>query len=570
MNLSLDQKLAGVLVPVFALRGADDLGIGDTFDLMEFIDWAAAHEFRLVKILPVNESGGDNSPYNAISSVALDPLTLRTSPEAIADLRDKDYRAALRAVDAAPDPMTVNYAIVRPLKRRLLELAYREFERRHVKLRDERADEFASFIAEHADWLDEYTLFRALVDLNGGSEVWTQWPAEQRTPKDARIWLEQRSKTERRSIDSKRRYFGYVQWLAYGQWRKVKAHAQSRGVALMGDIPFGVNFYSADVWAQPDLFKTDWCGGTPPDKVFKHDEFVQKWGQNWGIPLYNWEAMRADGFAWWRRRVRGVREIFDLFRIDHVLGFYRIYGFPWRPERNAEFLPLTVEEAQQRCGGELPHFHPAPDDTDEHKERNRREGEEYLRVVLEEAGRGRVIGEDLGEVPDYVRPNLTELGIAGYKIPQWEKRADGALTPGDDYQRLSLTTYGTHDHDPLRTMWDQLARAEATDEGARWEWTILCRYAGLDPEQSREFTPAVHEALVRALFASNAWIAVLMITDVFARGERFNYPGVAGDQNWTQRIHAPISNLDATPEGRRIAELIKLTGRGVSDSTHSD
>src|SRR6202022_2928990 len=108
----------------------------------------------------------------------------------------------------------------------------------------------------------------------------------------------------------------------------------------MGHIPFGVSYYSADVFARPAAFALDWSGGAPPEPYFKDDEFTQKWGQNWGIPLYRWELMRANNLGWWRQRIRGVKQIFDLFRIDHVLGFYRIYAFPWRPERNKEFLPL--------------------------------------------------------------------------------------------------------------------------------------------------------------------------------------------------------------------------------------
>src|SRR4029450_2460521 len=128
------------------------------------------------------------------------------------------------------------------------------------------------------------------------------------------------------------------------------------------DIPFGVSYYSADVWAHPQLFQSGWCGGTPPDKIFKHDPFVQKWGQNWGIPLYDWNAMRATHFAWWRQRVRMVREFFHLFRIDQWLGFYRIYGFPWRPEQNGVFLALDETAATARTNGLLPCFHPRPDD----------------------------------------------------------------------------------------------------------------------------------------------------------------------------------------------------------------
>ena len=139
-------------------------------------------------------------------------------------------------------------------------------------------------------------------------------------------------------------FFCYVQWIAHQQWRDIKAHAEQRGVALMGDIPFGVSYYSADVFARPEEFVLDWFGGAPPEPLFKDDVFTQKWGQNWGIPLYRWSAMRANNFHWWRERVRAIRRIFHLFRVDHVQGFYRIYAFPWRPQRNNEFLPLDQHQ----------------------------------------------------------------------------------------------------------------------------------------------------------------------------------------------------------------------------------
>jgi 4-alpha-glucanotransferase len=274
--------------------------------------------------------------------------------------------------------------------------------------------------------------------------------------------------------------------------------------------------------------------------------------------------LRKTNFEWWRQRVRGVREFFDLFRIDHVLGFYRIYGFPWTPDRNEEFLHLEQHVARERAGGQSPGFQPRPDDTWENKEANRREGEEYLRVILEEAGAGRVIGEDLGEVPDYVRPNLHHLGIAGYKIPAWERRRhDNTLIPGGDYERLSLVTYGTHDHDTLKATWEQLNKEAAGPHGggARHELHILARYAGLHDAPPREFTPELHHALLRALFCSNSWIAVAMITDLFGRTERFNLPGVSGSQNWTQRLHATVAGLRTEPILPTVSALLRECGR---------
>jgi 4-alpha-glucanotransferase len=563
MTLSPNQRIAGVLAPVFALRGKNDLGVGDTAALTEFIDWAADIGFRLVKILPINETGGDHSPYNAISSVALELTTIDVSPAALPDVRRKEYEFVAEKCGKPENPEVVDYPRVKTLKRRLLEAGFERFHRLHLQRDTPRAAEFARFAESQSAWIEDYALFRALMEENGNSECWDRWPEEHRTLAAARAWAAALRPRKAKLFEKRRRFFTYVQWIAFEQWRRVKAHAESKGVALMGDIPFGVSYYSADVWSRPEIFRTGWCGGTPPDKIFKHDAFVSKWGQNWGIPLYDWDALRRDNFSWWRQRVRGVREFFHLFRIDHVLGFYRIYGFPWRPERNAEFLPLSEDEARERTGGPLPHFEPHSDDTSEHKDGNRRDGEEYLRVVVEEAGEGRVIGEDLGEVPDYVRPNLTSLGIAGYKIPAWEKRDNGSLIPGPDYQRLSLVTYGTHDHEPLKATWERLAQEISEGSGhAEYERRILAEYAAAPApaNSSGEFTPELHDALLRALFRSNSWIAVVMITDLFGRSERFNYPGVAAGA-WTQRVHATVEELARDLRVSHWREMLQESGR---------
>ena len=225
----------------------------------------------------------------------------------------------------------------------------------------------------------------------------------------------------------------------------------------------------------------DWFGGAPPEPLFKDDAFTQKWGQNWGIPLYRWSTMRANNFQWWRERVRGTRRIFHFFRIDHVQGFYRVYAFPWRPERNREFLPLDQHQMLERTGGRAPHFSPRDDDTLENKEANRREGEEYLRVVLEEAGAARVVGEDLGVVPEYVRPNLRYLGIGGFKIPQWEMH-DGMIIPGERYERLSAATYATHDHEPIRAFWEEALKLPSSETGQQARATLekIALFAGLN------------------------------------------------------------------------------------------
>src|SRR4051794_16799344 len=352
MNLSPENKIAGVLAPLFSLRTENDLGIGDLGALRELIDWLATGGFKLVQLLPINEVGGDNSPYNAISAVAIEPTTLQLAPGTPVDLSAEDFAAIVHGVDLTKLRRgPIKYRQVKKLKRDLLEAAFRAF---GDSGSEERKRQFHEFVETESGWLRDYTLFRALMEENGRSEAWDQWPNEHRTIDQARQWLTELSPERQETIGELRIFFCYVQWIAHQQWCEVKAYADQRGIALMGDIPFGVSYYSADVFARPNEFALEWAGGAPPEPYFKDDEFTQKWGQNWGIPVYRWDAMRSNGFAWWRRRVAGVRAVFHIFRIDHVLGFYRIYAFPWRPTRNDEFLPLKWNEMLEKTGGRAP------------------------------------------------------------------------------------------------------------------------------------------------------------------------------------------------------------------------
>ncbi len=565
MHLSPNEKLAGLLAPLFALRTEDDLGIGDIAALRQFIDWSRRHGFRLVQLLPINETGGDNSPYNAISSRAIDPTTLELAPGSPPDLSAEAFREITREVDlAALRRGPVHYEIVKPLKKKLLERAFAAFTARRRE-REEPENDFDDFCAAEQNWLDDYTLFRVLMEQNGERETWDEWP--QNSLEAAQQWLESLGEEERAAFEQRRSYFRYVQWIAYRQWRELKKWAETRGVALMGDIPFGVSYYSADVFAHPDRFRLEWSGGAPPEPYFKDDEFTQKWGQNWGIPLYDWDSMRAHGFGWWRERIRGVQEIFHVFRIDHILGFYRIYAFPWRPQRNAEFLPLSWEEMRQRTEQRNPHFAPRDDESPENAEANRREGEEYLRVVLEEAGATRVVGEDLGTVPKYVRPNLRSLGIAGFKIPQWETDSEQRVIPGHEYEPLSVATYATHDHKPLRALWeDAFAKKTESSEQSRGDLAKVAAFAGLaEPNEGTNFATEFYPAVLEALFRCRSWLAIVMITDLLGRKDRFNVPGTAANSNWTRRLHTTVEKLGRGQGLRRqlhlVRALIRQAGR---------
>jgi len=566
MELSPEKKIAGILAPLFGLRSENDLGVGDVAVLREFIDWAAEIGFKLVQLLPINEMGGDNSPYNAVSAIAIEPTTLHLAPGSPEDLTRNDYEAALADADLTKlRHGAVKYGAVKKLKRRLLEKAFVNFS---AHASQDRQSKFRNFCDHEAAWLDDYAFFRALVEENGESEAWDKWPPEHQYIETARAWLKRQPSKKKKHFRERENFFRYVQWIASEQWSAIKAYAERRGVALMGDIPFGVNYYSADVFARPDEFAHDWCGGAPPESHFKDDQFTQKWGQNWGIPIFHWNMMRRRNFDWWRQRVRSIRRSFHLFRIDHVLGFYRIYAFPWRPRRNKKFLPLEWDQMLERTGGRAPHFHPRDDSTPDNCEANRKEGENYLRAVLEESDDVRVIGEDLGAVPDYVRPSLRSLGVAGFKIPQWEFY-NGRVTPGAEYERLSVATYATHDHKPMRALWDEAfehptlthlrdSTARQASDLARGELEKIATFTGFTRTSEQiDFERDFYPAMMEALFKSESWIALVMITDLLARKYRFNIPGTAASSNWVRRMQRSVSQLRSSPKERKRMQLIR-------------
>ncbi len=568
--LNPDTKIAGILAPVSAIRGKNDIGIGDTEALVELAHWASEKGFRLVQILPVNEPGSDHSPYNIISSIAIDPSTLSMRPEWLPDITAPALKAILKKHDIKSlREGPVRHAKIAALKHEVLVAAHANL--RGPKGDADRAREFEEFCEQEEDWLCDYAVFRALCAWNGNSEVVSNWPVEHRTPSTAVEWADALPAGKRARFDGLVDFYRYVQWVAMGQWLRVREAFDDFGVALMGDIPVGVSIYSADVWAEPGIFDLSRSSGAPPEKVFQSDPFTMKWGQNWGFPLYNWEAMARDNFAWWRRRLQVTRSVFHLLRVDHALGFFRIYSFPWRPEENARFLPLDQDAARELAGGRLPGFVPRDDSTQENRDYNRRQGEMLFRVFLEETMPYRIVAEDLGEVAPYVRPVLRELEIPGFKIPQWEREDDGSLIHGGDYERLSLATFATHDHPPVRQFWEEWF-AEATlggrEGGALREMRAMMNFCGAKGlELPCPFTPEVHEAMVKGLFASNSWLAVHQITDVFGLSDRFNVPGAFGDENWTARIKGAIAEWDGLYREavQGVTAAIRETGRSVAE-----
>ncbi len=562
------ERTAGILLPAFSPRRSGDLGIGDTLAMREWIDWASEHGVGFLQLLPINEHGTDESPYSAISSIALDPIYLSFDEPEIPGLSGQDIaRARQRLGDAASAPL-VDYPAVRQVKRTLLELAWSGFDDADEMLRAE----FAQFRRDEADWLDNYVLFRFLMELHGEEKTWDEWPEDCRTPEGARAFVEAEKSRDAGAVDHRLGHHAFVQWLCFRQWRALRAHARLRGVKLMGDIPIGVNWHSVDVFFHREEFHLDWFGGSPSEGMGQSDPFFQQWGQNWGIPLYRWDRMEANGFRWWKQRIARISEFFQIIRIDHILGFYRIYAFPWHPRRNSEFLGLSPEQAAELTGGRLPCWESKPDDTAEHMAENLANGDLRLRGILENAESCEIVAEDLGWVPDYVRPHLEKLGIARFMIPHW---GHGGHVP-----EPSFACYSTHDHDPLGAIWNGCLHTISSHrqnpegepfwraDGAENTLRMLSNFAGIPlPADGNwpAYTEGIRWRLFKALLASRSRYAVLMATELFNLRDRINRPGEHGGENWRFRLPWTLPEITSDPGlsaiGTKLRSIIGITRR---------
>lgn len=557
MAFSFDKKRAGILIPSFAIAHELDLGIGDTEGVKQMVDWCAKNELTVLQLLPINETGADHSPYNAISSRALCPTTLYFQPNSVPGLSRSIYNSivtkeVLNSIRSGP----VNYQKVKALKQQLLWEAFQKFSKK--KLLDE-------FIQKNEDWLEPYCLFRLAMEHNGNSVVWDKWPSSYATPQAVKDKIATGS--DKKENEQKLKFYAFVQWVADQQWLEVKAYAEAQGVLLMGDMPFGVSRYSSDVWSYRDIFDLNWSGGAPPEINFKPDLFTARWGQNWGIPLYRWDVIKAQDYNWWRQRIKGLSRYFHLCRIDHVLGFYRMYAFPWSPDRNEEFLSLSQEEIRQLLG-DVPHFIPGPDADPHWHYWNRVNGETILKELQSSAGDMGLIAEDLGTLPDYMSSSLESLKMPGFKLPYYNRTENNTYLPGSNYPALSVATFGTHDNYPLAAQWEIWSQLFSQgDEASRWEQICLLKWAGLEESSLKEeFTPELHTAFCRALFHCNSWLASLQISDWFANHQRFNVPGLTIAGNWSERVPLTIKRLSTNAYystlSNRLKKSLVIAGRG--------
>jgi 4-alpha-glucanotransferase len=475
-------RSSGILLHPTSLPG--EYGIGDLGpQAYRFVDFLSESGCKLWQVLPLGPTGYGDSPYQCFSAFAGNPYLI--SPELL--LRD----GLLTESDLADKPdfnaSRVNFGLLIPWKVKLLQKAFARYQAHPDSWRVE----FESFQKENSLWLDDYALFVALKDSNGGG-AWGGWPAEVKK-RDAKA-LDQARQTLANQVSR----FAFYQFLFFREWQALRKYANEKGISIIGDIPIFVAGDSADVWSHPELFFLDEEGnptvvaGVPPD-------LFSPTGQLWGNPLYRWDEHKRTGYAWWIERFKATLKTVDIIRLDHFRGFAGYYEIPgkaktaehgvWKPGPGADLFRVV----QSALGNKLP-----------------------------------IIAEDLGLITPDVVAIREEFELPGMKILQF-----GFNNPEDpflphNYIQNCVAYTGTHDNDTALG-W----LATATEK----ERDFALRYLNIEPCEGSEPSQGFAWNLIRAIWSSVAMFAVAPMQDVLSLGgeARMNYPSRLGG-NWEWRM----------------------------------
>jgi 4-alpha-glucanotransferase len=481
-------RRSGVLLHPTSLpgpHGCGDLGAA----AYHFVDWLATAGQSIWQVLPLNPVGPGNSPYQSVSTFAGSPLLVD-----LAELVERGWLS--RGPDANFERSRTDYARVAPARMALLREAWDGFGRR-AGVADRQ--QLQAFREQQRQWLDDYALFMALQERHG--TPWNRWPREF-------AWRDAAALGRlREEAAGENGFWCFVQWQFTQQWQRLRSHAHRQGVRIVGDAPIFVAHHSADVWANAAQYLLDAQGeptvvaGVPPD-------YFSATGQRWGNPLYDWAAMHADGYAWWRERLAHLLGLFDAVRLDHFRGFEGYWEVPAHEE-------LAINGR----------WRPGP-------------GRAFFDAVHAKVGALPLIAEDLGLITPPVVDLRVACGFPGMRVLQFAF-GDTSANPylPHNYEPRTVAYTGTHDNDTTVGWWQHLNTPER--EAAR-------RYLG--PQADGE----IHWAMIRALSQSVANTVVYPFQDVLGLdgAHRMNVPGHSQGCwewrfEWRQVGDAPAAQLAA-------------------------
>jgi 4-alpha-glucanotransferase len=515
--------VAGVTLPLFAIRTREDWGIGEIGALPACAAWIRSGGHRLLQILPPYElADGETSPYGARTAFGLDPIYISVGD--IPDLAAPDVAEALGADGATTlarlrQAPRVEYHAVRALKRRVLARAFERFVARDWNEGTARARALREFVRREEYWAPDLALYVALRERHGGHS-WTIWPPAERD-RAPEVVGRARAVQPPAPLDelghAVLRHL-YLQWIAHEQWERARGRMRELGVELMGDLPFVVGEESADVWAQPGLFRRDVALGAPPDAFSKE-------GQDWGLPAYNWPVMDTDGLGWIRTRTAHAAHLYDRFRLDHVVGYFRMWIKP--PGGPGRFEPAQEVDQRER-------------------------GMRVLRAILAHAeGSAHVVAEDLGLIPPFVRATLADLGVPGYRVIPWERDASQRFRDPRSFPPVSVAALSTHDTQPITTWWNDFSAAEQQE------------LAGLGGFDAGAAAAERGLGLLGLLLAARSDLTLILGQELLGTGERINTPGTVSDVNWTYRLPEPLEDLETDPAARSRLEAIRTLAQSA-------
>ncbi len=487
---------AGILMHITSLPGPWGVGTMGK-GAYEFVDFLADAGQSYWQILPLTPTGYGDSPYQSISSHAgnhylidLDALV----EEGLLKLEE------LEAIDWGSDPERVDYGALYNNRQKVLKIAFGRFQ-------PEESAQYQTFFAENRHWLEDFALFAALKESLGGT--WLQWPQPLLRHEEAALEEKRRELAEPVALQ----YF--MQFLFFRQWNDLHDYAKSRGIRIIGDVPIYAPLDSVDVWASPRLFQLDESrrpvavAGCPPDG-FTAD------GQLWGNPLYDWDAMDADGYRWWIRRLEAAAKLYDMIRIDHFRGLESYWSVPAGD--------ATARNGQWKKGP----------------------GMTFIRAVRGAFPELPFIAEDLGYMTREVRQLQQDSGYPGMKVLAF------AFDPRESSNYLlhlypvdSVCYTGTHDNVPLK-QW--------LDEAPKEDLAMARAYLGLNSEEGFVW------GMIRGGMSSVSRLFVAQMQDYLELGKeaRMNQPGTLSSANWTWRAKEGF----ASPElAKRIRYMTEIFGR---------